>query len=624
MPSSQGIIPYSLESTPSLIERVLPVQKLSAESYKEQMAVHGKTLTALGSFWKGRKPLILSKACILGALLPATADLKRDLEIYEMLMAMDEESFAVRLGRFGPEEILQRVALPDVYSLFKVDPDGILPSVSPIALKEYRQENGKLPKIRWRDDVPERVRRRLEARAIPRSTYREMVKEADRPESCPDVHDHIWDAVNNHLGTKAYSYPELVEQLGIMRFGHRPRIADTFCGSGQIPFEAARLGCDVYASDLNPVACMLTWGALNIVGGATDTREVLAGAQLRLATRVQTEIDRLGIESDGNGWRAKAYLYCLEVECPSTGWKVPLLPTLVISRGRRVTAELVPDAANKRYDIAVRTGANDEELADAEKGTIRTDGRGQDPYMVHSVAGTTYRTKIATLRGDYRRENGSTANRLRAWNKEDFAPREGDIFQERPYAIQWSRPKRSSKGEEYEFRAVTSADLERERVVSDHIVANIAEWQQRGWIPDMRIEPGDETDRLFRERGWTFWHHLFNPRQLLLAALIRQNGSADAPFVLGQVLNVSCRCTRWDPAPGVGRAGKTASLFDNQAINPLFNYGCRSSAAITSYLRSTSPSLYPGESRSHLSVSLLISLLSKTTCISPIRLTGMQ
>ena len=81
-----------------------------------------------------------------------------------------------------------------------------------------------------------------------------------------NVHDHIWDAVNAHLGTSAQSFPELVEQLGMMRFGHRPRVADTFCGSGQIPFEAARLGCDVYASDLNPVACMLTWGAFHIVG----------------------------------------------------------------------------------------------------------------------------------------------------------------------------------------------------------------------------------------------------------------------------------------------------------------------------------------------------------------------
>ena len=54
---------------------------------------NGKTLTALGSYWKGRKPLILNKACILGCLLPATDDPVRDLEIFEKLMAMDDESF---------------------------------------------------------------------------------------------------------------------------------------------------------------------------------------------------------------------------------------------------------------------------------------------------------------------------------------------------------------------------------------------------------------------------------------------------------------------------------------------------------------------------------------------------
>ena len=58
-----------------------------------------------------------------------------------------------------------------------------------------------------------------------------------------------------------------------MRYGHRPRVADTFSGSGQIPFEAARLGCDVYASDFNPVACMLTWGSLQIVGGAKGNQK---------------------------------------------------------------------------------------------------------------------------------------------------------------------------------------------------------------------------------------------------------------------------------------------------------------------------------------------------------------
>jgi len=87
--------PFSLRTAPALIEKLLPVQKLSAEAYKEQMANVGKTLTALGSYYKGRKPLILCKACVLGCLLPATNNLARDLEIFEKLMAMDDESFVI-------------------------------------------------------------------------------------------------------------------------------------------------------------------------------------------------------------------------------------------------------------------------------------------------------------------------------------------------------------------------------------------------------------------------------------------------------------------------------------------------------------------------------------------------
>ena len=91
------LVPFDWAESPSLIEHVFPVRKLSAESFKEQMAGAGKTLTALGSYWKGRKPLILAKACVLGALLPTSGDLGKDLEIFEMLMAMDMESMRFRL-----------------------------------------------------------------------------------------------------------------------------------------------------------------------------------------------------------------------------------------------------------------------------------------------------------------------------------------------------------------------------------------------------------------------------------------------------------------------------------------------------------------------------------------------
>lgn len=509
MTAAGKVVPLSLKDAPSLIEHALPVQRLSRESYKEQMAVHGKTLTALGSYWKGRKPLILNKACVLGCLLPATKDLSRDLEIFELLMAMDDQSFVKRLGL-----------------------DGIA--------------------------------------ALPATPYDERVRAARRPEELPNVHDHVWPAVNAHLGTSAASFPELVEQLGLMRFGRRPRVGDTFAGSGQIPFEAARLGCDVFASDLNPVACMLTWGAFHVVGGDASERDALERAQEDLVAQVRAEIDDLAIETDGQGWRAKVFLYCVEVTCPETGWSVPLLPTRVVSKSLRTIAELVPVKKHKRYDIEIRSDVTAKELAAASVGTV------SDECVVHEVDGKEHRTKIATLRGDFKRADGSTGNKLRMWDVRDYVPREDDIFRERLYAIQWMKEGSAARGGEYEFRSVSTSDLRREQTVIAHVGKNLTRWQRDGVVPDMKIESGQKTDEPIRTRGWTYWHHLFNPRQLLLAALVNGRTDARGKFALQQVLNSNARLSRWSPADGGGGAVK--QVFDNQALNPLLNYGCRSSA----------------------------------------------
>ena len=264
--------PFEWQDKPALIEHLFPVQKISAESFKEQMAGNGKTLTALGSYWKGRKPLILNKACILGTLLPATDEPLKDLEIFELLMGMDRQSLELRLEH--------------------------------------------------KNDKASRFFLAQEQEVEVSATYNEWVRAASRPEECGDaLFTHVWDSVNAHLGTSAFSFPELIEQIGIARFGHRPRVADVFSGSGQIPFEAARLGCDVYASDLNPIACMLTWGAINIVGASPEKRIEIDNAQKELAQKVQAEVDELEVETDGNGWRAKVFLYCVEIRCPETGWR---------------------------------------------------------------------------------------------------------------------------------------------------------------------------------------------------------------------------------------------------------------------------------------------------------------
>lgn len=110
------------------------------------------------------------------------------------------------------------------------------------------------------------------------------------------------------------------------------------------------MGCDAYASDLNPVACMLTWGSFNIVGTDQAAQDEMTADQERLVREIDQEIRDLGIEHDEDENRAKVYLYCLETRCPRTGYMVPMAPSFVISRRRDVVAKLVPnhEAKSKR------------------------------------------------------------------------------------------------------------------------------------------------------------------------------------------------------------------------------------------------------------------------------------
>jgi putative DNA methylase len=139
------------------------------------------------------------------------------------------------------------------------------------------------------------------------------------------------------------------------------------------------------------------------------------------------------------------------------------------------------------------------------------------------------------------------------------------------------RPKQGGRGDEYEFRAVTANDLERERLVVSFVRDHLAEWQAEGWIPEMRIEPGEPPRYqgldLIRSRGWTHWSHVFNPRQLLIACLVRKRINPSLALAFTQTLNSNSRLSPWSNADGGGGAVK--QTFANQALNTLFVYGCR-------------------------------------------------
>jgi adenine-specific DNA methylase len=94
----------ALKDAPALIETVFPAQKVSFEVTEGAQGKSWPDLTGLGSYWKGRKPLILVRAIVLGSLLPPTDDAEADLAIFEKLMAFDDEGW--RDGRWRPMRFL--------------------------------------------------------------------------------------------------------------------------------------------------------------------------------------------------------------------------------------------------------------------------------------------------------------------------------------------------------------------------------------------------------------------------------------------------------------------------------------------------------------------------------------
>ena len=248
---------------PTFIETQFPVSKLSKESYKERKSNNSQTLTGLGKWW-GRKPLVLVRAALLGLLLPASADPKKDREIFLKLMTMDEEGLWNRLrGNIPAAEVYEHATDAEREFYFT------------------RKTN----KWQWKKSATREDRNHMQRRAFNRMGYDRKLTYCVRPEEIAGPSEAAWQAINTHLGTEAHSLPELVNELGRRRFGHPPRVGDAFCGGGSVPFEAAVMGCDVYGTDLSPVGALLTWAAIHLIGGGGVEGQIQREAIVYLRVR---------------------------------------------------------------------------------------------------------------------------------------------------------------------------------------------------------------------------------------------------------------------------------------------------------------------------------------------------
>ena len=253
---------------------------------------------------------------------------------------------------------------------------------------------------------------------------------------------------------------------------------DAFSTSGgSIPHDSAQ-PCDAFASDLNPVACMLTWGAINIIGADAKKSKQIEATQRAIATAVDRDISALGIEHDREGNRAKAFLYCLETRCPQTGWMVPITGSWIISKTRSVVAKMIPDHATKTFRIEIFNGVDETELAKAAKGTT------EDGDLVYELEGETYRTRLKTIRGDYRLRKQNEREIPSGLGKNMILHPELTTFIRRGFIASSGSLKRRwiwDGWPETFFAAVTKADLITGTKVAEIVRQNLAQqWQEEG------------------------------------------------------------------------------------------------------------------------------------------------
>jgi adenine-specific DNA methylase len=188
-----------------LIEVDLPIARISAHSRREKSIRHGHISTL--HIWWARRPLAACRAVICAALWPDPADElcppKFRQDAYRTLAELKRR---VTEGGISPD---QRDAYGPVSRISEAKDANDYPGLRK-ALLDFIAEfaNWDLSTNKFFLDP---------ARALTQSAH---------------------EAVGGEAGT-------------------RPLVIDPFAGGGSIPLEALRVGADVFASDLNPVAVLL-------------------------------------------------------------------------------------------------------------------------------------------------------------------------------------------------------------------------------------------------------------------------------------------------------------------------------------------------------------------------------
>ncbi|MEG3983663.1 DUF1156 domain-containing protein [Microcoleus sp. T3B2] len=281
-------------------------------------------------------------------------------------------------------------------------------------------------------------------------------------------------------------------------WGNRtPTILDAFAGGGSIPFEAARYGLNVLASDLNPVAVVTMKAAMEY--------------PLKFGPDLQEDIDKwvkwVGDEAEKRlaeffpslpGETVQNYLWAHTVVCPSCQSVVPLSPNWWLYKRpekqnlhKWCAVKPIPNSEQKRVDFELVKGNKGKET------TIKTDAGEYDPSDTVTLS----------------RGVGKCPNCANVIQGESIKAQGSSIeLGHQIYAVAYKRGSGS-----LEFKSPTDIDIDAVPKAKKHLDIFSEQWETYGILPNIILQYAHETHerQSLPEYGLTHWHKFFNPRQLL-------------------------------------------------------------------------------------------------------------
>ena len=314
-----------------------------------------------------------------------------------------------------------------------------------------------------------------------------------------------WNTVKSNLSPVIYQAQKLIRN----QWGTQPpRILDPFSGGGSIPLEALRLGCEVHASDLNPIAVMISKATFEWPQRIADPKlgSLVEKWAIRICEEVNKKIGQFYPE-DPDGGIPIGYLWARTIPCPNPSCQgnIPLIKHFWLARTKKRLIAYKPIIDKQLKTISFQIQKNQDIDFDPSEGTI---SRAKAKCLICSQV--------------------TDANKIRE------LAQEGRMFHQMTVVILRS-PEKPIK----QYRVANERDIKIFTQAEEFLKHKLSHFTGTdSLLPDEELPPKGTLGFGVRQYGMTKWQDLFNSRQQLALISFLEEIKRNAKVIIPEHQNI--------------------------------------------------------------------------------------